>query len=125
MRFGLTLAAALPYKRTMSDALWADVLATADVPEGALTPAELGDEAVLLFRTGGSIFAVAGRCTHAGMPLKTGRVAGTGDDAIVTCPAHGSRFRLADGRVLRPPAPRPLPSYDVREVEGRIELRPR
>jgi nitrite reductase/ring-hydroxylating ferredoxin subunit len=109
----------------MSDAPWADVLAAADLPEGALTPAELDGDAVLLFRTGGSIFAIAGRCTHAGMPLRTGQVRGTGDDAIVTCPAHGSRFRLADGKVLRPPAPRPLACYDAREVDGRIELRPR
>ena len=104
---------------------WTSVLAVEDLPEARLTHAELGDGGVLLFRTGGEVFAVGARCTHAGMPLARGQVKVSGSDAVVTCPAHGSRFRLNDGQVVRPPAQRPLPSYDVRQVEGCIELRPR
>ncbi len=55
------------------------------------------------------------------MPLDKARVAG----GILTCPAHGSQFRLEDGRVVRPPAQQPLPTYEVREVDGRNQLRPR
>jgi nitrite reductase/ring-hydroxylating ferredoxin subunit len=55
------------------------------------------------------------------MPLDKAKVAGL----ILTCPAHGSQFRLQDGRVVRPPAQQPLPTYDVREVDGTIQLRPR
>jgi nitrite reductase/ring-hydroxylating ferredoxin subunit len=105
----------------MSDTPWTDVLASTDLPEAALTRAMLGDDPVLLFRSGDSLFAIAERCTHAGMPLDKAKVA----SGILTCPAHGSQFRLEDGRVVRPPAQRPLASYDVREVDGRVELRPR
>jgi nitrite reductase/ring-hydroxylating ferredoxin subunit len=109
----------------VSDAPWVDVLAAADLPVAALTPADADGAGILLFRSGGQVFAIAERCTHAGMPLKRASVAGEGADAILTCPAHGSRFRVADGRVVRPPAQRPLASYDARELDGRIQVRPR
>ncbi len=109
----------------MSEAAWTDVLAAADLPEATLTRVTLGDDGVLLFRTGGELFAIGARCTHAGMQLANGPVSGLGANAMVTCPAHGSRFRIADGRVLRPPAQAPLPVYDVHEVNGRLEVRSR
>lgn len=108
------------------DAEWIAVLDGAGLPEATLTQVDVeGTDGVLLFRTGGAIFGVGARCTHAGMPLQKGRTSASGDEVLLTCPAHGSRFQLSDGRVVRPPAQRPLPSYDVREVDGRIELRPR
>jgi nitrite reductase/ring-hydroxylating ferredoxin subunit len=109
----------------MSDAPWTDVLAAAELPDARLTRVELGDAAVLLYRNASQIFAIGARCTHAGMPLQHGPVKAAGGDVILTCPAHGSQFRLADGRVLRGPASQPVPSFDVREQGGRIALRPR
>jgi nitrite reductase/ring-hydroxylating ferredoxin subunit len=108
----------------MSDA-WTDVLAVDDLPEGRLTRAEFEDAAVLLYRTGGEIFAIGARCTHAGMPLQHGPVRVNGNDVVLTCPAHGSQFRVNDGRVLRGPAAQPVPSYEAQERDGRIALRPR
>jgi nitrite reductase/ring-hydroxylating ferredoxin subunit len=43
----------------------------------------------------------------------------------VTCPAHGSTFRLDDGKVMRPPATKPVPVYDVKVEDGRVYIRPR
>jgi nitrite reductase/ring-hydroxylating ferredoxin subunit len=43
----------------------------------------------------------------------------------VTCPAHGSVFSLADGRVRRGPATHPVQPFDARINDGMIELRPR
>jgi cytochrome b6-f complex iron-sulfur subunit len=65
--------------------------------------------AVALFRRGGVVYAVSTVCTHLGCIVKPG--AGGFD-----CPCHGSRF-AADGRVLKGPAPKPLPWLAVREVE--------
>jgi nitrite reductase/ring-hydroxylating ferredoxin subunit len=109
----------------MSDAPWTDVMDAADLLEGRLTRVELGDGAALLYRTSGELFAVAARCTHAGMPLQHAPVKASGSDLVLTCPAHGSQFRVADGRVLRGPAAQPLVSYEVQELGGRISLRPR
>lgn len=74
---------------------------------------------VLLVRDRGTIVAVADRCTHRGGPLHEGLI----EDGCVTCPWHGSRFRLADGAVAHGPATRPQPTFDVRVTDGCIEVR--
>jgi nitrite reductase/ring-hydroxylating ferredoxin subunit len=103
---------------------WTRVLATTELPEEELTRVEVDGVSVLLYRKGGSVFAIAGRCTHVGMPLDRGRVQGAGDEAIVTCPAHGSQFRLADGRVVRPPARESLTTYEARVLDDGVDIRP-
>jgi nitrite reductase/ring-hydroxylating ferredoxin subunit len=66
------------------------------------------------------VLAIAARCSHAGGPLEEGEV---DDDLCVTCPWHGSHFRLADGSVVRGPASAPQPSFEVRSSDGNIEVR--
>lgn len=103
-----------------SPAEWTDVAADADVVAGGAHLADLGGVPVLLTRLdGGRLVALADRCTHRGGPLHEGELA----DGCVTCPWHGSRFRLADGTVTRGPATRPQPLYEVRVAAGRVELR--
>lgn len=103
---------------------WTRVIAFDDLLEEELTPVDLDGTPVLLFRMDEQVFAVGGRCTHAGMPLAGGAVDFEGSDPFVTCPAHGSRFLLEDGRVLRPPAPSPLPRFQARVVDGHVEVAP-
>ena len=75
---------------------------------------------VLLHRHAGVILAIADRCNHAGGPLHEGEVDA---DLCVTCPWHGSRFRLADGGVVQGPATAPQPAFEVRVSEGNVEVR--
>lgn len=49
---------------------------------------------------------------------------GTFENGTVVCPWHGSRFCLADGRVLDGPAIVEQPHWVVREARGRITIRP-
>jgi nitrite reductase/ring-hydroxylating ferredoxin subunit len=86
---------------------------------------EVDGEAVLVVRDGEQLFAIADRCTHQGASLSKGRATFSGSLAQVTCPAHGSTFDLATGRVLRAPATQPVAAYDARVNEGRIELQKR
>ena len=65
------------------------------------------------------IYAMHDRCSHRGCSLADGELEG---DAV-TCPCHGSRFRLRDGAVERGPATVGQPAYEVRESAGRIEVR--
>jgi nitrite reductase/ring-hydroxylating ferredoxin subunit len=74
---------------------------------------------VLLVRSGGTIHALAGRCTHRGGPLADGELV----DGCVECPWHGSRFALEDGSVERGPAAFPQPLYETRVRDGRVEVR--
>src|SRR5690349_13114486 len=103
---------------------WAAVLPAAELPDRRPVRASLGDQELFLYRDGDAVHALANRCTHQGAPLNRGRVSGTGATLAVTCPVHGSVFRLADGRVLRGPAMRPVASYEARMVEDRVEVRP-
>ncbi|MHB8457211.1 MAG: Rieske (2Fe-2S) protein, partial [Acidimicrobiales bacterium] len=98
---------------------WLDVAASSEVPEGGHSVAKAGDVELLLVRQDGELIALANRCSHAGMPLDPGKFEG----GCVTCPAHGSVFRLADGSVACGPAASPQPTYEVRESEGRVEVR--
>ena len=100
---------------------WTDVAAAEEVLEGGHKVARAGEVEVLLTRTEGELHAMANRCSHAGWGLDPGKF----EDGCVTCPAHGSRFRLDDGSVVRGPAASPQPVFEVRAENGRIEVRSR
>lgn len=80
---------------------------------------------VLLVRDGDRILAVGNQCTHQGAGLDKGVVKIAGSVKTVTCPAHGSTFNLETGKVMRPPASKPVPVYDVKVEDGRVYVRPR
>jgi nitrite reductase/ring-hydroxylating ferredoxin subunit len=98
---------------------WQDVAASIDVPEGTLVRVPAGAFPLLLVRLGGRLYALADRCSHAGWGLADGELEGN----RVICPAHGSIFSLTDGAVDRGPAASPQATYEVREIDGRIEVR--
>lgn len=100
---------------------WTAVADLNGLGEGKLVPVGLGDARVLLIRMGRRVHAIAARCTHRGGPLEEGSL--EGDE--VTCPWHGSRFRLSDGEIVRGPATAPQPCYETRVRGGRVEVRER
>jgi nitrite reductase/ring-hydroxylating ferredoxin subunit/uncharacterized membrane protein len=89
--------------------------------EGERRVVELDGAAVVVGRHGGRLFALANRCCHRGGPLDQGDL----EDGEITCPWHGSTFRIEDGSVVRGPAAYPQPVYDVRESAGGVEVRAR
>ncbi|MFC2062525.1 Rieske (2Fe-2S) protein [Chloroflexota bacterium] len=70
---------------------------TTEIEDGAMKEVVAQGKEILLARVGDSYYAVANRCPHMGGKLSQGRLEGT----VVTCPRHGSRFDLKDGRVVR------------------------
>lgn len=98
---------------------WVAALQDANLGEGVVTRIEVEGMAVVLTRQDGRVYALAARCAHRGGPLDEGQV----EDGCVTCPWHGSIFRLADGAVERGPSAYPQPAFDVRVNDGRIEIR--
>jgi nitrite reductase/ring-hydroxylating ferredoxin subunit len=85
----------------------------------------IGEQAVLVVRAADQVFAIGNQCTHQGAGLDRGVVKIAGSVRTVTCPAHGSVFRLDDGKVMRPPATKPVSVYDVKVEDGRVFVRPR
>jgi 3-phenylpropionate/trans-cinnamate dioxygenase ferredoxin subunit len=66
----------------------------------------------------GSWSAFDNSCTHEECPLADGDLE---EDRII-CYCHGSTFDLPSGAVLEGPAERPLTIFDVRIVDGDLEL---
>jgi nitrite reductase/ring-hydroxylating ferredoxin subunit len=100
---------------------WTAVVAESELAEGEPHRAELGGVPVVVVRSRGELYALADRCSHRGGPLSDGEVS----DGCITCPWHGSRFRLEDGSVERGPAAYPQPALDVRVSGGMVEVRDR
>jgi nitrite reductase/ring-hydroxylating ferredoxin subunit/uncharacterized membrane protein len=98
---------------------WTAVLDAADLEEGRPRVVRAGDTEVMLYREDGRLRALWATCTPEGGPLAEGRFAG----GCVTCPWHGSTFRLADGTVVRGPAAASQPVYEVRVTDGKVEVR--
>ncbi|MGH7277445.1 MAG: DUF2231 domain-containing protein [Candidatus Rokuibacteriota bacterium] len=95
------------------------VMADDDLAEGGRERVDVDGIRVLLSRRHGAIFALAETCSHMGGPLVEGRLEGDS----VRCPWHGSRFALADGRVLDGPATFAQPCFETRVLGGQIEVR--
>lgn len=97
---------------------WTPVLPESDLAEHQPRRVEVDGEAVLLYRYGGTAYAVGAVCAHAGGPLEEG----TFDGTCVQCPWHDSVFDLRDGSVVHGPATFPQPRYRARIADGQIEV---
>jgi nitrite reductase/ring-hydroxylating ferredoxin subunit len=104
---------------------WAEVTVSDGLKDRRPARFTVDGEPVLLLRADDELFAIGSRCTHQGAPLDKGVVKIAGSVRTVTCPAHGSMFRLDDGNVMRPPATKPVPAYDVKVEDGRVFIRAR
>lgn len=100
---------------------WTPVLPAAALAEGQMRGVDAGGGRVLVCRVDGQILALDSVCSHAGGPLEDGTLS----DGCVTCPWHGSMFRLVDGQIRRGPASAPQPTFETRVTAGQVEIRPR
>lgn len=97
---------------------WSDA-GPAAVAEGKPVLRQAAGTPVLLYRQGDRIDALVNLCSHQSGPLHEGEIA----DGCVTCPWHGSRFRLSDGAVVHGPTTHPQPALDVRTVGNRLQVK--
>lgn len=78
----------------------------------------LREKRIVLARTETDYVAFDDRCTHRGASLADGAmICGT-----VQCPWHGSQFDVHTGEVKTGPATEYIPTYPVREMNGKIFL---
>lgn len=94
------------------------VCRVSEIPSGSRLVVEVGGKQILLLNNGGRLYAVSNICTHEYAELEHGLVVGD----TITCPVHLSRFRLEDGKVLNPPATKPLKTYAVSVEDGDVYL---
>jgi NADPH-dependent 2,4-dienoyl-CoA reductase/sulfur reductase-like enzyme/nitrite reductase/ring-hydroxylating ferredoxin subunit len=79
----------------------------------------VGDQDVLLVRSGAEIFAIDAHCSHYHGPLAEGLVVGDG----IRCPWHHACFDLRTGEAARAPALAPLAVWQVEHEGDRILVR--
>ena len=93
------------------------------IPNDFIVPYYLSDlkRRISVARIDGSLYAFDDLCTCAerSCPLSGGLLTGT----TLMCQCHGSRFDVPTGAVLNGPANEPLNGYEVREVDGSIQVR--
>ncbi len=81
------------------DAPFVRLLATADLPPGAMRRVTVGELDVLLAHTDEGLVAVDDRCPHMSAPLSIGTL----DGCVVACPLHEGRFDLCSGDPVQMP----------------------
>jgi Rieske Fe-S protein len=85
-------------------------------PGSAVSFSVSGQPAVLIHLKDGQFVAYSAVCTHMGCTV--GYKKSSGD---LVCPCHGSVYDPAHGaKVLRGPAPRPLPKIPVKTQNGEV-----
>jgi 3-phenylpropionate/trans-cinnamate dioxygenase ferredoxin subunit len=94
------------------------VASTNEIAPGQCRLVTVNGTDVALFNVDGTFFALSNACTHDEGPLAEGEIAGH----EVTCPWHGAKFDIRTGEVLGPPACDAVERYDVRVMEGDIEV---
>lgn len=102
----------------MTEPIFHPALALAELPEGRMRCVTVAGREVLICHTREGVFALDNICTHAFARMDEGRLRGV----RLICPLHGASFDARDGRVLGPPASRPLSRYPARIVGGTIEV---
>jgi glycine betaine catabolism B len=95
------------------------VAETKDVQASQMIAAEVNGEKVCIANVEGRYYAIGNVCTHMGGPLAEGKL----EEHVVQCPWHGSRFDIRTGEVVRPPAIRPEPTYEVKEENNNILIK--
>ena len=96
-------------------------IAEAEIPDDRPLTGRVGDELVLLIRTGDDIHALGATCSHYGGPLGDGLVV----DGTVRCPWHHARFDVRTGAAVGGPALDPVPCWEVERADGRVRVRDR
>jgi apoptosis-inducing factor 3 len=86
---------------------------------GATLLGHVGDDEILLVRSGSEIFAIDAHCSHYHGPLAEGLVVGES----VRCPWHHACFDLRTGEATRAPALNPLSVWKVEHEGERVFVR--
>lgn len=104
---------------------WHDLCPLSELPDGRLARRQLGYLSLLTLRSGEVVHVLSDHCAHLGGPLHQGRVVTVRGTTCVTCPWHGSTFRVSDGTVVHGPATARQPAFESRLTDsGWVQVRP-
>jgi len=91
-----------------------------DLAPGTARQVIIGEHRVAVVRIDDDVYAIGDRCSHQDISLAEGEV--LCEDRQLECWKHGSAFSLETGAPESLPATKPVPVYEVRVVDGEIEV---
>lgn len=87
------------------------------VREGEMTAVKVAGQRLILTRQQGEALAFSALCPHAAADLTRGEL----HNGRVTCPEHGYKFDVRNGRILYPSDETyRLKRYEVKEEDGQV-----
>jgi 3-phenylpropionate/trans-cinnamate dioxygenase ferredoxin component len=98
---------------------WIDLGSLSELESTSRLEGDVDGYRVRVASVNGSLYAFEDRCTHDDSPFDDAPI----EDCEIICPRHGARFSLRSGEALSPPAYEPLRIFQVREVDGRVQVR--
>ena len=97
-----------------------DIGALDDFVSGEARQVRVGDRVLVVVRIESDVYVLDDRCSHEEFSLALGEV--NAETCEIECARHGAMFSLKDGEPLSFPATRPVAHYDVRQIDGRIQV---
>ena len=97
-----------------------DIGALDDFVSGEARQVRVNDRVLVVVRIESDVYVLDDRCSHEEFSLALGEV--NTETCEIECARHGAMFSLKDGEPLSLPATRPVAHYDVRQVDGRVEV---
>jgi nitrite reductase/ring-hydroxylating ferredoxin subunit len=106
---------------------WQDLMPLAELRQGQPARAMLGEVPLFVLRDDDQVHVLANKCSHMSGPLSDGELSdgeltGAKADRCVTCPWHGSVFRVRDGAVVHGPATADQPAFQTRIEAGIVQV---
>nr|AJW65413.1 2Fe-2S-binding protein [Nocardiopsis sp. CMB-M0232] len=98
---------------------WHDLGPMDDFAEDTPVRRMVGGVPVVVVRSDQDVRVLTEACSHLGGPLSDGTVA----EGCITCPWHGSTFRMSDGSVVHGPATAPQTVLETLVVNGVVSVR--
>ena len=95
------------------------VASKVEIQPSCMKKVRISDEDICIANVEGKFYAIGNVCSHQGGPLANGNLKGF----EVECPWHGSKFDLRTGEVIKPPAVRPVPTYEVKTDDSNVLIR--
>ena len=114
--FQLRHKSLLEFLEANSQMAFVSAASTSKLKPDEMMAVNVNGKPVLLVNLDGTYYAIGNICTHMGCPLSSGTLKGE----TVECVCHGSTFDLKTGKVVRGPAEKPEPWYEVKVEKGKI-----
>ncbi|MEE8371282.1 MAG: nitrite reductase (NAD(P)H) small subunit [Sphingomonadales bacterium] len=89
-----------------------------DIPVKSNKAFKVAGQSILICHTEAGVFAVQNRCSHQASPLEGGIIKGP----YLFCPGHAARFDLRDGTTKGKLTTKSIETYEVRVINGAIEV---